>query len=148
MYHAFRFMMVGLLACCWGIAPAMAQTMPVDPVQTTPVDQVAARTAACREITAQVPIDGQPQTVSGLACLQSDGIWHLVPSDYPPPEYTYEWYDDPWYWGPGVGFGAGFFFVDSGFHHHHFRHGFAHPANDGVGFHGGMGGFRGGGHHR
>lgn len=145
MYYAFRLALVGWLAVGVSLAPAAAQT-------TTPIDQVAVRTPSCREITAQIPIDGQPQTVSGLACLQGDGTWHLVPSDYPPPAYaytSYTWYDDPWYWWPVAGFGADFFFVDVGFHHRHFfDHRFAHPVDDEAGFHHGMREFRGGGHHR
>jgi len=148
-----------MLACCAGIAPAMAQT--------TPEDLGPAGTATCQNITAQAVINGQLQNVSGLACLQSDGTWQLVQNLYPPAQYAYGWYD-PWYWGPPIGVGAGFFFFDFNHRRHRldhvfFRHSAAGPGFHQGGFHddgfhqggvgggfrqSGMGGGFGGGHHR
>jgi surface antigen len=148
-----------VLACCAGIAPAMAQT--------TPDDLMAAGTATCQNITAQAVINGQLQNVSGLACLQSDGTWQIVQNLYPPAQYAYGWYD-PWYWGAPIGVGTAFFFIDSahrrhrldhvffrhsefgpGFHQGRFHNGGVHQGGFGSGFHqGGMGGGFGGMHRR
>jgi len=123
----------------------------------------------CQQVAGQVMIDGVPQQVVGLACLQPDGTWQIVDSTgteagyYPMPYYP-DYYYDPWYWAPvAVGFGATFIFID---HHHHvhpmhhvfFRRGGMvgfhgagaargfRPVAPG-GFHGGTGGMHGGGFH-
>jgi surface antigen len=126
-----------VLACCAGIAPAMAQT--------TPDDLVPASTATCQNITAQAVINGQLQNVSGLACLQSDGTWQLMQNLYPPAQYAYGWYD-PWYWGPPIGVGTGFFFFDFDHRRHRLDHVFFRHSEFGPGFH--QGGFHNGGFHR
>jgi surface antigen len=164
MCNTFRFVTV-LLACGGCIATAAAQTAPLDPA--------FASAATCRQITAQAQIDGRVQNVTGLACLQSDGTWQMVqdvyaPPEYAPPGYAYGWYD-PWYWGPPIGFGTAFFFVDRDHHRHHLDHVFVRHAGFGAGFHrgdfdhhgmdghhgmggqhgmGGMGGLQGGMRHR
>ncbi len=130
-----------MLACCAGIAPAIAQT--------TPDDLAPASTATCQNITAQAVINGQLQNVSGLACLQSDGTWQIVQDLYPPAQYAYGWYD-PWYWGAPIGVGTGFFFFDNDHRRHRLNHVFFRHS-EGPGFHqGGFhdGGFHGGGIHQ
>ncbi len=126
-----------MLACCAGIAPAMAQT--------TPDDLMPANTPTCQNITAQAVINGQVQNVSGLACLQSDGTWQLVQSLYPPAQYAYGWYD-PWYWGPPIGVGSAFFFFDFDHRRHRLDHVFFRHSDAGPGFH--SGGFHNGGFHQ
>jgi hypothetical protein len=107
----------------------------------------------CQQVSGAAQIDGQQQTISGLACRQPDGTWRIAqPADMDnaspyaggyyqfTPVYDY----DPLYWGPpfALGFGASFIFVDRFHHFHHIDH--VHFAN-GHGF--GHGGFYGGGRH-
>ena len=115
----------------------------------------------CQQVVGQAEIGGVMQTIAGVACLQPDGTWQMVDSSsvgYGGGDYYY----DPWYWTPYVGF-AGVIFID---HHHrpHVMHHVFFPSRGVIvrgghfvhggapgGFHGGApgGGFHGGGamHH-
>lgn len=108
--------------------------------------------APCRPVTGTTEIDGTPQQISGLACLQPDGTWQIMQSDdtlvYPVawPDAT-AYYAGPWYgWWPPVFVGGSVVFVDHFHHFHHMDHVFPggphmHPVS-GMhgGFHGGHGG--------
>jgi surface antigen len=114
---------------------------------------------ACRTITGIADIDGAPQQISGLACLQPDGTWQIVQSDSGTLAYPLDWsdattwYAGPWYgWWPPVFIGGTFVFVDRFHHFHHMDHvypGVPHmrPVS-GMhgGFHGGHGVWSGMGH--
>jgi surface antigen len=131
--------LVALAGC---VAPVASQTQAYD----APSDA-----ASCRDIAGQAEIDGVMQRIVGRACPQPDGSWRIVQDSgavvvvpaagYPYYPYSYYPYYDPWYWGPPVGFGASFIFVDRFHHHHHMDHvRFEHPDH---GMHGGGGGVRG-----
>jgi surface antigen len=119
--------------------------------QTVAYDAPAPDAALCRDIAGQAEIDGVMQRIVGRACPQPDGTWRIVQDSgavvvvpaagYPYYSYPYYPYYGPWYWGPPVGFGASFIFVDR-FHHFHDRDHVRFGRPDG-GLHGGGGGFRG-----
>jgi surface antigen len=101
----------------------------------------------CQQVVGQAEIGGVMQTIAGVACLQPDGTWQMVDSSsvgYGGGDYYY----DPWYWTPYVGF-AGVIFID---HHHrpHVMHHVFFPSRGvivrgGRVVHGGApGGFHGG----
>jgi hypothetical protein len=80
--------------------------------------QVALDDPNCRDYTAQVTIDGLPQTIVGRACQQTDGPWRIAEGPpgqptqfdtvYAPPSPSYPYYDHyPWLWGPPVGLSRG-----------------------------------------
>ena len=108
---------------------------------------------ACRTVTGTAEIDGAPQLISGLACLQPDGTWQIVQSNdgtlvYPAAwTDSTTWYAGPWYgWWPPVFVGGSFVFIDRFHHFHHMDH--VHPGGPHMhpvsgmhgGFHGGHGG--------
>lgn len=140
---AFNVLACLLSACTTPVASPQAAYGSYPP-DTTP--------AACRPVTGTAEIDGAPQQISGLACLQSDGTWQIMQSDdtlvYPVawPDAT-AYYAGPWYgWWPPVFVGGSFVFVDHFHHFHHMDHVFPggphmHPVS-GMhgGFHGGHGG--------
>lgn len=143
-----KFLAVNVLACLLGACatPVVSQQAAYGPY---PPDTPP---ATCRPVTGTAVIDGAPQQISGLACLQPDGTWQIMQSDdtlvYPVawPDAT-AYYAGPWYgWWPPVFVGGSFVFVDHFHHFHHMDHVFPgaphmHPVS-GMhgGFHGGHGG--------
>jgi surface antigen len=145
----------------------MACSAPVASQQVNDVLNVTnAAPPPCRMVTGTADIDGTPQQISGLACLQPDGTWQIVQGDGDTLVYPVAWpdvpdtYAGPWYgWWPPVFVGGSFVFVDHFHHFHHMDHvypgrGGMHPTS-GVhgGFHGGGAVWSGmgsmsGGHHR
>jgi len=158
---AFNVLAVLLAACS---TPVVSQ-QPADASYPPP---------PCRTVTGTAVIDGAPQQISGLACLQPDGTWQIVQGDdtlvYPvawPDASAY--YAGPWYgWWPPVFVSGSFVFIDHFHHFHHMDHVFPGAPHtrpvSGMhgGFHGGhgtvwsgmghaggtggMGGMGGGGH--
>jgi hypothetical protein len=127
----------------------------------------------CSQYSATATIDGKPQPLTGEACQQPDGSWHIAEQPagssivyqtiYWPPAGAVGYdacfnvpYDYPCLYGFPFGFSAGFpVFIDI---HHHFHHfgpighfgpidHFAHVGGFHDGFHDGFqGGFAGGFH--
>jgi len=100
-----------------------------------------AQDVPCQQVIGQAEIGGVLQTITGVACLQSDGTWALVDSSggYVDPSY----YNDSWYWTPYYGYGV---IIYDRFHRPHVMHHVFFP-HRGVIVHGGFvhGGFHGGG---
>ncbi|WP_092001647.1 hypothetical protein [Paraburkholderia lycopersici] len=139
-----------LLACLLGACSA-----PV--VSQQAADAYSPPPPTCRAVTGTAEIDGAPQQIGGLACLQPDGTWQIVQGDSDALVYPVAWpdaaayYAGPWYgWWPPVFVGGSFVFVDRFHHFHHMNHVSSggphmHPVS-GMhgGFHGGHGGVWGG----
>jgi hypothetical protein len=104
-----------LLAGC-AAAPAP------EPVSAVP----PAKAFDCRDVEAQVLLDGTVAHLPTRACRDGSGQWQLVQDDSSAgyPAGTFLVYD-PTVWGyPFFGFGADVVIVDhSHFHHDHFFHG-------------------------
>jgi len=120
-------------------APGDAAAPAVSNFQT----KVSATDPSCHDYTGEATIDGKPAQLVGRACQQPDGSWKVAEGTtdnpnqyvmvYPAPVYAGGYYpywgdywDYPWLWDAGFGFGTSFIFFDRHFHHGGFHHGGFH----------------------
>ncbi|QBR00604.1 hypothetical protein [Paraburkholderia pallida] len=136
---SFTGLLCGVLAGC--TTPVASQPVADMPVADGPV---------CRTVIGTADIDGTPQQISGLACLQPDGSWQIVQGDdgtlvYPAWQGPIDYYGAPWYgvWPPFF-VGASVVFVDRFHHFHHMDH--VHAGGPGMRMTGVHGTFHSGGH--
>jgi hypothetical protein len=58
--------------------PAQVIVVPAPAPATAPAPNTAISQNHCREYTTTMAINGQPQQVTGTACLQPDGTWRII----------------------------------------------------------------------
>lgn len=118
-----------LLAGCAAPPPGPVTAVPTVPtVPAAPVSTTAPLAFDCRDVDAQVLIDGTVAHLPTRACRDGSGEWQIAQDDDNPNPPGMVLVYDPTVWGyPFFGFGADVVFIDHShfrFHHHGpFMHG-------------------------